>query len=161
MPLDSAPGRQSLFALHELIGATRSLAEVLKAAARHLHEESGLSVPERALLLELRKSGPLTVPDLARRRAVSRQYVQNTINVLLTREMVAAEPNPAHRRSRLMTLTPAGVALIRQVMRREGALMQVLAVEVEAGPLRQAADTLEQVERLLSGHIPQNEQKIS
>jgi DNA-binding MarR family transcriptional regulator len=75
--------------------------------------------------------------------------------------MVAAEPNPAHRRSRLMTLTPAGVALIRQVMRREGALMQVLAVEVEAGPLRQAADTLEQVERLLSGHIPQNEQKIS
>lgn len=161
MAADSAPGRQSLFALHELIGATRSLAEALKSAARQLHEQSGLSVPERALLLELRKSGPLTVPDLARRRGVSRQFIQNTINPLLAQGTVVAEPNPAHRRSKLMGLTPAGVELIRQVMRREGALMQELAVDVEAGTLRQAADTLGQVERLLSGQIPDNDKHLS
>ena len=134
--------RQTIFALGELINATRDLADALRDTARDLHRDEDLSVPARSLLLELRKSGPLTVPALARRRELSRQFVQTTVNPLLAGGILAAQPNPAHRRSPLLVLTAAGTELIRQVMRREGALMHGLAADLTPAELRQAADTL-------------------
>ena len=68
--------RQTLFALGELINVTRTLADTLKDTARVLHQENSLSVSERSILLDIRKHGRQTVPDLARRRGVSRQFIQ-------------------------------------------------------------------------------------
>ena len=141
--------RQTLFALSELISITRTLAETLKDTARELHEENALSVSERSILLELRKNGPLTVPDLARRRDVSRQFIQATVNPLLVDGVLEAQANPAHKRSKLVALTEKGNELIRQIMKREGALMNGLATDLEADEIRQAAETMTRVEKLL------------
>ncbi len=142
--------RQALFALNELIIVTRTLSESLKATARRLHGEESLSVPARAILLELRKSGPLTAPELARRREVSRQAVQVTVNPLLAEGILETQTNPAHQRSKLVALSARGTELIRQVMRREGTLMSELAGELAAEDMRRAAATLTQLQQLLT-----------
>jgi DNA-binding MarR family transcriptional regulator len=141
--------RQTLFALGELINVTRILADTLKDTARELHRENSLSVSERSILLDLRKYGPLTVPDLARRREVSRQFIQATVNPLLEEGVLEARDNPAHRRSKLIVLTEAGTQLIRQVMKKEGAFMNGIALDLDADEIRQAAETLARVEKLI------------
>ncbi len=150
IPDAQSDSRQTLFALNELIGATRSLADSLKEVARQLHDDLQLSVPARALMLELRKSGPLTVPELARRREVSRQFVQVTVNPLLAAGILETQANPAHRRSQLIALTDTGTQLIRQVMRREGSLLGELAQELSPEDIRQAAATLAQLQQVLA-----------
>jgi len=151
IPTPGNDDRQTLFALNELITATRALADTLKDTARELHEDLDLSVPERSILLELRKSGPMTVPALARHREVSRQFIQVTVNPLLAAGILETRPNPAHRRSKLIALTEKGVDQIRQVMRREGSLMHDLATEFAAEDIRQAAGTLAEVQKILAG----------
>ncbi len=141
--------RQTLFALGELINITRTLADTLKDTARELHQENSLSVSERSILLDLRKHGPQTVPDLARRREVSRQFIQATVNPLLAEGVLEARDNPAHRRSKLIALTEAGTQLIRQVMKKEGAFMTGIALDLDADEIRQAAETLARVEELI------------
>ena len=134
--------RQTVFALNELIMATRSLADLLHETATHLHEDSDLSVAERAVMLELRKSGALAVPELARRRDVTRQSTQVTVNPLLKRGLLEKRPNPAHRRSSLIGLTETGTALIRKAMRKEGDLLAELARDLDAHEVREARDVL-------------------
>ena len=141
--------RQTLLALGELINITRTLADTLKDTARELHQENSLSVSERSILLDLRKHGPQTVPDLARRREVSRQFIQATVNPLLAEGVLEARDNPAHRRSKLIALTEAGTQLIRQVMKKEGAFMTGIALDLDADEIRQAAETLARVEELI------------
>lgn len=138
----TSDNRQSLFALNELIGATRALAEMLKQAAESLHAEQKLTMSERSLLLELKKRGPTTVPALARNRNVSRQYIQSTANPLLASGILVTKPNPAHRRSRFLDLTPQGLEMIREAMRKEGGMMKFLVHEFDAEEVRQAAQTI-------------------
>jgi DNA-binding MarR family transcriptional regulator len=141
--------RQTLFALGELINITRTLADTLKDTARELHRENSLSVSERSILLDLRKYGPLTVPDLARRREVSRQFIQATVNPLLEEGVLEARENPAHRRSKLIVLTDVGVQLIRQVMKKEGSFMTGISTDLNAEEIRQATETLARVQGLV------------
>ncbi|MDI9829817.1 MarR family transcriptional regulator [Streptomyces sp. KAU_LT] len=83
----------------------------------------GLSVTVRAVLDLLQRRGPLTVPSMGRTLAVSRQFVQRTVNEAAERGLVESVPNPAHRRSSLIRLTDAGRRAITAVLAREhGAL---------------------------------------
>jgi len=150
IPTPANEGRQTLFALSELININRILADTLKETAHDLHEDLDLSVPARSILLELRKNGPLTVPALARQRDVSRQFIQVTANPMLAAGILESRPNPAHRRSRLMALTNKGTELVRRVMRREGTLMHEVATDLTAAEIRQAAETLTRVQLLMA-----------
>ncbi|MEV5987754.1 MarR family winged helix-turn-helix transcriptional regulator [Streptomyces sp. NPDC052051] len=83
----------------------------------------GVSVGVRAVLDLLRGSGPLTVPQMGRAQALSRQFVQRTVNEAAARGLVESIPNPAHRRSSLIRLTDDGRAAIDAVTAREYALL--------------------------------------
>jgi DNA-binding MarR family transcriptional regulator len=101
-----------------------------------LHAAEGVSASERAVLELLHRTGAGSVADLARRRGVSRQHIQTLVNGLLERGLVAARDNPAHRRSPLILLTPAGGTLIDRMTAREeryldDARPRVLARDVE------------------------------
>lgn len=52
--------------------------------------------------------GPLTVPQIARMRPTSRQRMQRLADELAEQGWLEFNPNPAHRRSQLMQLTPEG-----------------------------------------------------
>lgn len=84
----------------------------------------GVSVGVRAVLDLLRRGGPQTVPQLCHRQGVSRQFSQRMVNEALGLGFVVRQPNPAHRRSALITLTDAGRRAIDAVTAREQALLQ-------------------------------------
>ncbi|WP_399945091.1 MarR family winged helix-turn-helix transcriptional regulator [Streptomyces sp. BBFR25] len=88
----------------------------------------GLSVGVRAVLTMLRRGGPMTVPQMGRAQAISRQFVQRMVNEAAALNLVESIPNPAHRRSSLIQLTARGRTAIDGVLDREHRLLS------EVGP---------------------------
>ncbi|ACZ85695.1 MarR family winged helix-turn-helix transcriptional regulator [Streptosporangium roseum] len=84
----------------------------------------GLSVGVRAVLNMLCEHGPMTVPQMGRAQALSRQFVQRMINDAAARNLVEFVPNPAHKRSSLIRLTEEGRAAIIAVIDRERAVLR-------------------------------------
>ncbi len=84
----------------------------------------GLSVGVRAVLNMLREHGPMTVPQMGRTQALSRQFVQRMINDAAARGLVEFVPNPAHKRSSLIRLTQEGRTAITAVVDRERAVFR-------------------------------------
>ncbi len=84
----------------------------------------GLSTGVRAVLDLLRAHGPMTVPQMGRAQAISRQFVQRMVNEATARGLVEAIPNPAHQRSSLIRPTDAGRAAIDEVIARESELLR-------------------------------------
>ncbi|MFD5584129.1 MarR family winged helix-turn-helix transcriptional regulator [Streptomyces sp. NPDC127063] len=84
----------------------------------------GLSVGVRAVLALLHRNGPMTVPQMGRAQALSRQFVQRMVNDAAARGLVETTPNPAHQRSSLIRLTAEGQAAITAVLGREHALLR-------------------------------------
>ena len=58
---------------------------------------------------------PQTAPQLADAMGVTRQGAQKQLDLLLAQDLVADQPNPAHRRSPLYALTAQGRAVYQQV----------------------------------------------
>ena len=149
-PLPAEDGRQSILELNQLIIETRGLFHSLEEVSDQILAKDDLSGQERLVMMSLRKLGLSTVPQLARKREVSRQYVQTTVNALESRGLVALHDNPAHKRSRLVGLTGAGEESILQVMAREGEAMHRVAVGLHPEQVREAVAVLRRVrERLL------------
>ncbi|MFI6500252.1 MarR family winged helix-turn-helix transcriptional regulator [Nonomuraea typhae] len=98
-----------------------------RRAQRKVERDIPLEVGIRAILTMLRH-GPMTVPQMGRAQALSRQFVQRTTNDAAARGLVEPIPNPAHKRSSLIRLTDKGqravdevVALERSMLREPGA----------------------------------------
>ncbi|MEV5598392.1 MarR family winged helix-turn-helix transcriptional regulator [Streptomyces sp. NPDC052496] len=100
---------------------------VVRATEREL-AGTGLTAGQHALLDALRTQGPRTVPELARALELDRQPVQRWVNHATELGLVEAAPNPAHRRSPLIQLTPHGSEVMSALQRSEAAgLRRVLA----------------------------------
>lgn len=84
----------------------------------------GLSVGVRSVLDLLHKHGPMTVPQMGRVQAISRQFVQRMVNDAAARGLVESIPNPAHQRSSLIRLTDEGRTAIAAVVAREHAVLR-------------------------------------
>lgn len=54
----------------------------------------GLSVGVRAVLDLLHRHGPMTVPQMGRAQAISRQFVQRMVNDAAARGLVESTPTP-------------------------------------------------------------------
>jgi MarR family 2-MHQ and catechol resistance regulon transcriptional repressor len=91
----------------------------LSAIAEDLFADLGLGPPERGALRDLFVEGESAVPDLARRKAVSRQSVQAVLDRLVAKGFVRTEINPRHKRSRHYVLTQAGIETCVEIQRRE------------------------------------------
>jgi len=99
----------------------------LIAALERVHGPGAFSYGGRALLRNLVELGPRTVPELARMRPVSRQYVQQLVDDLAARRLVSFEDNPAHRRSKLVRATAEGRRTLASMLRREASLLARIA----------------------------------
>jgi DNA-binding MarR family transcriptional regulator len=84
----------------------------------------GLSVGVRAVLNLLGEHGPMTVPQMGRAQALSRQFVQRMVNDATAHGLVESAPNPAHKRSSLIRLTEQGQFAITTVIDRERAVLR-------------------------------------
>lgn len=106
----------------------RVLREVEQAA-----DENRVSAGVRAVLDQLRRHGPMTVPDIGRSQSLSRQFVQRMVDDALAAGLVERVDNPRHRRSKLIVATGEGRAVIDGVVGREHARLRGVAERVRAG----------------------------
>ncbi|MEU6987105.1 MarR family transcriptional regulator [Streptomyces sp. NPDC046324] len=58
---------------------------------------------------------PQPVAGIARTMGITRQSVQRIADLLVERGLAAYEPNPAHRRAKLLTPTPEGLAAVERL----------------------------------------------
>jgi DNA-binding MarR family transcriptional regulator len=148
-PQATQDGRQSILELNHLITETRGFFKDLEETSARILAGAGLTPPERRLLMSLKKYRLITVPRLARKNDVSRQYVQTVMNSLAKRGWVIFRDNPDHKRSRRLDLAPEAEERIRAVMAREGEALQRTAAGLNPDPLRQAVEVLRQVRKRL------------
>jgi DNA-binding MarR family transcriptional regulator len=137
--------------LDDLLDQVRLLWHVMVQAAERLHESERVTLGMRAVLEFLARNGPAPVPEIARRRQVTRQHVQALVNDLLELRLVALDDNPAHRRSALVRLAPEGRKTIDRMQRRERRLFDDLELDAKPDDLRRAAATLSAVREALGG----------
>ena len=136
-----------LHQLYQVIWQSRPLMQAAEAAVERGLEGSGLTVRMRAVLEILADGGPATVPDIAQRLEIKRQYVQLMINDTHAAGFTKAVANPRHQRSKLIALTEAGQSLIAQVMQREKELLQTIGSDLSEDEL---VITLKTMQRLIA-----------
>jgi DNA-binding MarR family transcriptional regulator len=112
-------------ATEQLINEVRLLYQSLIQIGEEIHQGSNISMGMRAVLEYLDRNGAATVPQVARARRVTRQRIQTLVNALLAMNLVENRPNPASRRSPLISLSTTGAATILDMRRREGREMNV------------------------------------
>ncbi|MEV4062779.1 MarR family winged helix-turn-helix transcriptional regulator [Nonomuraea dietziae] len=121
---ERGPGAEEL--TDRLVEVFDLVGPLYRRAQRKVEQDApieGLSVGVRAVLNMLREHGPMTVPQMGRAQALSRQFVQRMINDAAARHLVEFVPNPAHKRSSLIRLTEQGRAAITAVIDRERAVL--------------------------------------
>ncbi|SNX65503.1 DNA-binding MarR family transcriptional regulator [Streptomyces sp. TLI_55] len=110
-------------------------------------KEEGVSVGVRSVLVLLRRYGPMTVPQMARIMALTRQFVQRMVNDAVTEAWVEVMPNPAHQRSSLIRITTEGEAVIDAILAREHALNRQVGGELTEAELTACRRVLKEMLR--------------
>jgi len=135
----------SAAAVAALIDETVRLSRRLRAVTERVYGSGTLSRGQRGVLVELERSGPRTVPQMARARSVTRQHVQALANALAEEGLVEFADNPEHKRSRLVCLTRAGREWLEELNEREARNLRRLELDVSAEEVRAATGTLRAV----------------
>lgn len=137
--------------IETLLNEVRMLFHRAVQVAEELHGDEPVTLGMRAVLEFLSRNGPASVPQIARRRFVTRQHIQTLVNRSVEQGLVALEPNPAHRRSALVKLTPGGTRLIARILQREARFYAGMRLDVRRETIEQAARTLARVRRGMGG----------
>jgi DNA-binding MarR family transcriptional regulator len=83
--------------------------------AERLARPAGLTAAWWQVLGAVLDDGPQPVSTVARGMGLTRQAVQRTADLLVDRGLAEYRDNPAHRRAKLVALTPAGGAAIAAI----------------------------------------------
>ncbi|MGI5460080.1 MarR family winged helix-turn-helix transcriptional regulator [Streptomyces sp. CA-249302] len=105
----------------------------------------GVSVGVRSVLVLLRRYGSMTVPQMGRIMALTRQFVQRMVNDAVAEGWVEATPNPAHQRSSLIRITKSGEAMIDTILEREHALNREVGGDLTDAELQACVRVLKQM----------------
>lgn len=93
--------------------------------------------------------GPAPVANVARVMGLTRQSVQQIADALEREGFVEYVDNPHHRKAKLIAMTPAGTAALRQIERRHAAWASRLGARIDLAALRAALDTLREARKAL------------
>ncbi len=105
--------------LHRLVWMSRPLMQAAEACVEAGLVGTGLTVRMRAVLEILQRHGDQTVPEIAARLEIQRQYVQIMCNEALAAGVIEHRKNPRHKRSPLLALTDRGRTLIDDIIANE------------------------------------------
>ena len=134
---------------------THELAAQLRLAitrtARRLRQEAGgaLSPSQTAALSTVERHGPLTPSELATRERIQRPTVTRLLGRLEEAGLVARAADPVDRRSSLVSITPAGRALLARLRTRKDAYLATRLDALAAGDRRTLERAAAILERLL------------
>lgn len=125
-----------------LTQAVRGVFNRLKALGDELHGDLDVTTAMRAVMETLSDAGPMTVPQIAKLKGVTRQHIQLLADALVEGGFTSVKENPAHRRSSLIALTDKGRRAFAKMRAREAPLIDELSSEFEAQELERAAAVL-------------------
>jgi DNA-binding MarR family transcriptional regulator len=108
----SAEGIDSTLA--SFIADVLELAGLFRRVADDIARQEG-QTQSRWYALSVFSEDPLTVSQAARRLGTTRQAVQRSTDELLARGLAITEPNPDHRTSPFIRLTPAGHEVLARI----------------------------------------------
>lgn len=93
---------------------------------------------------------PLPVAEIARRMGLTRQSVQRTADRLVADGLARFEPNPAHKRAKLVSPTEEGFAAVGRIEPTHAAYASRLAAELGVERFAGIVDALDQLRKALS-----------
>src|SRR6185437_12261755 len=135
-------------AFSDLVVRVFRLDGLLTAAGDALAEPTGQTTARWRVLAAIEREA-MSVSAVAHAWSLARQSVQRVADLLEEEGLVAYEDNPAHRRAKLMRLTPKGRAALRRIQAAQLAWANDLGAAVGEDELRTASRTLERIiERL-------------
>lgn len=133
------------------IRALRECFQCLKAYGDEVHAALGVNASMRGVLESLDEGGPLTVPQIARLKGVSRQHIQLVVNALAKHGHAAIAANPQDARSPVVEITKTGRALYRKIVARELTILLALAEQFPPTDLAITRRTLDEIKSALEG----------
>ncbi|MFQ5859776.1 MAG: MarR family winged helix-turn-helix transcriptional regulator [Anaerolineae bacterium] len=138
--------------LESVIGETVSLFHRLRVVVEQVHHQGEMTAGRLGVLRGLDLFGAQTVPQMARARPVSRQYIQTLVDELTREGHVEQTENPAHKRSRLVRLTPQGKRFVDAATRRQAKLFSRLKAGIPEKDLRTTASVLSALRTFFEGN---------
>jgi DNA-binding MarR family transcriptional regulator len=135
--------------LGQVIGLTRRFTTAGEALAK----PAGQTLA-RWLVLETIQDKPATVAQIARTLHLARQGVQRLADVLVRDGLAVYQDNPAHRRAKLVRLTPEGRTALRTIQTAQAAWADALGARIGEDELRQASILLDRVLQAVGRHAP-------
>lgn len=132
-------------AMQELMLETISTFFLLQEAGRRMGAVTAADGGYWGMLRSLKVGGAQTVPQLARSRPVSRQYIQKLANEMIADGTIELVDNPAHQRSKLLSLTARGEAIFQEINQRIVQEAEGIAQNMEAAELQVSVRVLRQI----------------
>ena len=135
-----------------LLGLSR-IYHRLSAVSDQLHAQFGLTAGTRSILLLLHYRGQLTLSEIARDRAVSRQFIQRIAAPLIVKGIVATVANPANRRSSKLELTEDGKAVVALILRREEPIREAIKKAIATDEITIALNVLTKLDAAVQSYM--------
>jgi DNA-binding MarR family transcriptional regulator len=118
-----------------------TLAAALQQAGNALAAPAGQTAARWQVMAAV-ESAPASVADVARALSLARQSVQRVADALVADGAARYADNPAHRRAKLLTLTPAGRRALRMIQAAQVEWAERVAGPLDAHELARARETL-------------------
>jgi len=135
--------------IEEMIWELRRLFRELGQAADAALAPLGVTAAMRALLEFLAKEErPATISEIARKRAVTRQHIHQTLS-RLDRRWVTRSADPRDARSVALSLSRDGRALWNRIRAVDGELLERVMAQLDEKEIRAATATLRKVRHAL------------
>ena len=99
----------------------------------------------RWVILDAIEDGPATVAQIARRRGIARQAVQRVADLLVEDGLAAYEPNPSHRRAKLLRPTPDGQTALHTISVAQKAWADAVGAEIGPAKLARATQLVREI----------------
>jgi DNA-binding MarR family transcriptional regulator len=140
--------------LYALIVEIRASFNRLRAFADTMHADLSITASMRAVMESVFGQEPQSVPEIARRKGVSRQHIQVNVDALCEKGLVELRDNPAHKRSPLVALTRKGRAAFEKIREREALALEELADGLPERNVKAALKVLRKLRQRLEQSIP-------
>ncbi|AJC53457.1 MULTISPECIES: MarR family transcriptional regulator [Streptomyces] len=133
----------------DVAGALYDSLGLLARRLRQMQAPGDLSLPERAALARLDRGGPATAAELARAEQITSQAMGTTLGLLEERGLVERRRDPHDGRRIILSLTEAGVEMLRHKRDARGRqLAKALGehfTDAELATLKAAAPLIERL----------------
>lgn len=137
-------------ALHELFHEVFLLHGALSAVMDSVHERAGLRTSQCKVADALERAGPASVPDIAARLGVSRQFVQTICNEFEEMGIITFNDSPRHKRSKLVVLTEKGRRTLARAWQYEAGVIETALPGINADDTAAATALLAQLRTKLA-----------